>query len=214
MRQITKQSCIAFENKQKFSKDNTRTDGTNLYLYDNLIAKWQDDGLYITNAGWSTNTTKERLNGLSGVRIGQEKGIWHLNGYKWNGEMVKVEGFTGNVPDSDIEKNKSMLKRIKAYSDLYLDKDIYPLIPSGGDCWYCCLKTDDKKPLGDATQNHEHLISHLEDDYVMGSLIVNAMREAGYNDMQISIHLNGFSNGNVRRAIYKYLKKRLTTLAR
>lgn len=213
MRQITEQLTNAFESRTPKSKDNTRTDGTTLYLYDNEIAQWRDDGLYITNAGWPTVTTKERLNGITGVNIGQERGIWYLNGHKWSGKWVKVDGFTGDLTDTAEQKDKAMLKKIKAYSDLYLNKDIYPLLPSGGDCWHCCMTTDDKKSLGDATKNHDHFQHHLDDNYVMGSMIVNAMREAGYRDEQIAIHIHGFAQDNVQRAIYKYLKKRLTNLA-
>lgn len=118
MRQITKQACDAFQNREKFSKDNTRTDGTTLFLYDNEIAKWLStdaDGenvyLYISNAGWPTVTTKERLNGLKGVNIGQEKGIWYLNGFKWSGKWVRVDGFTGDIEPSEEEEARAMLKK-------------------------------------------------------------------------------------------------------
>lgn len=51
----------------------------------------KDHSLYITNAGWQTNTTKERLNGLPGVSIYQKKGKWYLNGNEWNGEWIQVK---------------------------------------------------------------------------------------------------------------------------
>lgn len=213
MRKITTDICAAFLNREKKTKDNTRTDGTTLYLYDNAIAEWRDDGLYITHAGWPTVTTKERLNGIEGVSIGQQKGVWYLNGHKWSGAWVKVDGFNGDIKDTDEQKDRAMLKKIKAYSDLYLDSGIYPLIPSGGDCWHCCMTTNDKKSLGDATQNHKHLNCHIVDKYLMGSVIVNAMREAGYRDEQISVALHGYNTDGARRSIYKYFKKRLTNLA-
>lgn len=49
-----------------------------------------DNSLVITNAGWKSNTTKERLNGLPNVSIQQKKGEWFLNGTAWNGEWIKV----------------------------------------------------------------------------------------------------------------------------
>lgn len=101
MRQITIDVCGAFENRTKRTKSNTHTDGKTLFLYGNAIAEWRDDGLYITNAGWPTNTTKERLNGLRGVSINQSKGEWYLNGHKWDGAWVKVDGFTGNVSEKE-----------------------------------------------------------------------------------------------------------------
>lgn len=44
----------------------------------------------ITNAGWRSNTTKERLNGLPNVKINQSKGDSYLNGKEWNGEWVQI----------------------------------------------------------------------------------------------------------------------------
>jgi hypothetical protein len=44
----------------------------------------------ITNAGWRSNTTKERLNGLPNVSIQQKKGDWYLNGEVWNGQSTEV----------------------------------------------------------------------------------------------------------------------------
>ena len=73
---------------------NTMTDGSALYLFDNKIAEWRGDELWITNCGWQTMTTMERLNGIgvtAGFRIFQKKKKWYLNGEEWDGEWTKVE---------------------------------------------------------------------------------------------------------------------------
>lgn len=64
-----------------------------LELFGNEIAAADsgDGSLYITNAGWKTATTKERLNGLPNVSISQIKGKWFLNGDEWNGEWILVK---------------------------------------------------------------------------------------------------------------------------
>ena len=66
-----------------------------LYLHDNKIAEIHKTKrkkvLKITNAGWKTNTTKERLNGLNGVRINQRKGVWYLNDKEWNGDLITIK---------------------------------------------------------------------------------------------------------------------------
>jgi hypothetical protein len=49
-----------------------------------------DGNLWITDAGWRSNTTKERLNGLSGVSINVRRGVWFLNGREWNGAWTNV----------------------------------------------------------------------------------------------------------------------------
>ena len=63
-------------------------------MFNNEIAYRYNDPertLSITNAGWESNTTKERLNGLDGVSIQQKAGIWYLNGKEWEGELIDVK---------------------------------------------------------------------------------------------------------------------------
>lgn len=50
----------------------------------------EDKTVFITNAGWQSNVTKERLNGLHNVSICQKKGVWYLNGQQWDGKLIKV----------------------------------------------------------------------------------------------------------------------------
>ena len=100
MRQITNESISAFLNRRNFKKSNMEVwNGyecspqlvTKLFLHGNLIAEMDKYGtISITNAGWETNTTKERLNGLPNVSINQKNFIWYLNGKEWNGDWIKV----------------------------------------------------------------------------------------------------------------------------
>jgi len=90
MRQITAEITRAFEERRSLKIDNSRTDGNCLWLFENKIAEWRGGNLWITDAGWDSKTTKERLNGLSGVSINVRRGVWYLNGREWNGEWVNV----------------------------------------------------------------------------------------------------------------------------
>lgn len=94
MRKITKDAIKAFNLNRNFSLSNTRVkvdeEGTKLYLHGNLIAEKKDGELFIRNAGWQSNTTKERLNGLHGVSICQKDWTWFLNGKEWDGKRIKV----------------------------------------------------------------------------------------------------------------------------
>lgn len=95
-RQITIESCNAFMSARKFNKANmsvTIEDNTvKMYLHGNLIARREvgSNVLQISNAGWFSTTTKERLNGLPGVSVCQKKGVWFLNGNEWNGEWTRA----------------------------------------------------------------------------------------------------------------------------
>lgn len=71
MRKITELATKAFHAGDYFKKDNTEViiDNNNnerrLYLHGHCIAKKiLGDGLYLNHCGWTTNTTKERLNGI------------------------------------------------------------------------------------------------------------------------------------------------------
>jgi hypothetical protein len=99
MRKITREITRAFHNREPKKIGNSRTDGNALFLHDNKIAEFRGGQLWITNAGWQSNTTKERLNGLSGVSIYQRRGQWYLNNIAWDGEWVSVYGFNGSIDE-------------------------------------------------------------------------------------------------------------------
>jgi hypothetical protein len=61
-----------------------------MYLHGNLIAVNDNGNISISNAGWFSQTTKERLNGIPGVNIKQLKGLWYLNQAEWNGKLTKI----------------------------------------------------------------------------------------------------------------------------
>jgi len=49
-----------------------------------------ENGLFISDGGWQTVTTKERLNGFPNVHIYQKNFQWFLNGEEWDGSRIKV----------------------------------------------------------------------------------------------------------------------------
>lgn len=89
-RKVTKNIVNAFVNHRSAKEGNSKTDGTTLWLHGNAIAQWRDGVIWITNAGWQTSTTKERLNGLPNVRIYQKDFSWYLNGKPWDGRWTPV----------------------------------------------------------------------------------------------------------------------------
>jgi ribulose bisphosphate carboxylase small subunit len=97
MRAITQKAVQAFLNAQKFKLSNTEVkvfDNVTILLYQgNKIAYRYNDPertLSITNCGWFSNTTKERLNALPNVKISQKKFVWYLNGKEWDGNLIDV----------------------------------------------------------------------------------------------------------------------------
>lgn len=106
MRQITEQIVRAFLRGEAKKIDNSETYGGALYLFRNKIAEFRDGRLWITNAGWDSKTTKERLNGLPNVSIQQKRGVWYLNGLEWGGEWVEVSSWgewASAAPAEEVE---------------------------------------------------------------------------------------------------------------
>ena len=96
MRKITSEAVEAFIERKPFRKSNMAVsieEGiTYLKLHNNKIAALLADGrMWISNAGWDSNTTKERLNGFQFVRINQKKGEWYLNGKLWDGSPTYID---------------------------------------------------------------------------------------------------------------------------
>lgn len=98
MRKTTKEAINAFMSDENFKSSNTEVEVlpnvTILKLFGNSIAYRYNDpkrSLLITNCGYFTNTTKERLNAIDGVNIVQKKGVWYLNGKEWGGGLIEIE---------------------------------------------------------------------------------------------------------------------------
>ncbi len=98
MRKITSESVYAFLNAESYKKENMSVEVlpnvTILKLHGNAIAYRYNDPertLSITNCGWFSNTTRERLNALPNVSISQKKGNWFLNGVLWDGKLIDIK---------------------------------------------------------------------------------------------------------------------------
>ena len=95
-KKITIESVRNFLDGVPFKKSNMEVsrEGTIYYLklHGNKIAALEPDGkMWISNAGWFSRTTKERLNGLPGVAIYQKNYNWILNGNQWDGSPIYVK---------------------------------------------------------------------------------------------------------------------------
>lgn len=100
MRKITKEATAALKDGRSFKGSNTAVslntdkDRWEMRLHNNLIA-YRTCGvqrLYISNAGWTSNTTKERLNGVLDTfnkpyRIYQEDFVWYI--CDWSNDVTK-----------------------------------------------------------------------------------------------------------------------------
>jgi hypothetical protein len=99
MRKITKEAVDAFLVGKDYKKDNTKVNDfagrTILMLHGHTIARKGAEGVKISNAGWPTATTKDRLNGildaLGKPRIYQKKGVWYMGDKAFpNNKFVEI----------------------------------------------------------------------------------------------------------------------------
>jgi len=94
MRKITRDAVRAFTSGRCFYRANTQVVAPTpeydavLFLHGSAIARRKGDTLEVSDGGWQTLTTKERLNGLPGVSVNQKDWVWYLNDREWNHEAT------------------------------------------------------------------------------------------------------------------------------
>ena len=79
----------AFKEQKAKKLSNTESTGKKLLLFGNTIAEWKNNKIWITNAGWKTITTRDRLQ-ILGARLKQKQGIWYLNDVEWDGSWIEI----------------------------------------------------------------------------------------------------------------------------
>ena len=199
----------------------TTQEGDTVYrLHNTDIITYHADGERITlnTGGWKTPTTKDRMNKYlpAGHHIWQEEGIWYLHTPEWTIVFPQKE-LTWNLaqkePPANAMTRKSAL-RLKKLVNAYMVK-VRGLVkanklpkPSPGDCFICQCEPglSFRSPDADPLKDNGHIISHLEEKYVHGHLIYNALKWAGYRDEQMSYVYGGDTSV---RCLRRYLKFRI-----
>lgn len=191
----------------------TLADGTEIckYVSTHVSTKRPDGTIVLQSGGYRSQTTKKRIHEHTGIGISQNKGIWYMpDGSLFYDGIVCKDGKTvSEVQTQDKARDKrihKMKKRIADYVKLITPSNC-PL-PNPGDCMLCSMiDATTGKTLGDATENTDHLLSHLDEGYVNGSLLVNATREQG-----IGLHIlqtPSLGLWHVHKAVTRYLTRRL-----
>ena len=103
MRKITEETAVAFIAGVSKRISNTVVkvnDGeTALSLHGNVIAIRTKNGIEINNKGYTTNTTKERLNGILAYL---NKG--HIRQIKYQWYLISPDGKKSKFPDNEWVK--------------------------------------------------------------------------------------------------------------
>jgi hypothetical protein len=196
-------------------------------LHDTDIVTYHTNGnIILDTGGWKTVTTKDRMNKYTPFCIYQDKGIWYMNAsgspYSNEGRKKSIPYFDNMVlntdgvclnPIPDIEKDtKALIKKINQYCKAINNLDVLP-IPNAGDCWVCAFTEIEPIPhtrmgftgySGDAIGDTEHLLSHLDEMYIHGSLIMNALRFRGHKNPEFVFRMFQGEKEKGRRTLIVY----------
>jgi hypothetical protein len=208
------------------------------------VVTYHKDGRVVLNdGGWLTVTTKERMNsfGPDYVSIGSNKGRWYVvlaprppvtDQYRdWANPVPYADGITfkdGKVWSGGVDRatvaaedaaNDRTRKDITNFVRRIKPAEVVAALDNmGGDCLFCQLRDKQGRPMGDDLG--DHLREHMAEHYVVGSMIVNAVKERGYRDPSyILSYIYSTAKGEHRApavdrmltdALRKYLRKRLT----
>jgi hypothetical protein len=200
-----------------------------------IFTRLPDDTLILNTGNWKTVTTKDRLNkclrqvtrelNYPHVSIYTDKGIWYFKDNNniipfYDGMRFKLGDYAHlNAQSLSALNDQKILKKkidlyIKACMEYLKNKIVFPK-PSGGGCWYCYMHTDQGKPLGDSDTTH--LISHLDELYIFGSLVYNALKDCNAGPIWYNVAFDPnsasfrFTSSDkiLCRYIRRYLKRKL-----
>lgn len=216
--------------RSKFLKRNTVEYFTNsgarvIRLHDTDILvypEWSRDPTWFSldSGGWTTPVTKERMNDSlpQGYSVYSYNGIWYVSTPEGK-HLPFFDGITfrgGVAINSDLDKSAKiaadknlLLKQIKAYcrkvGKLYDARDTIP-VPNPGDCWICQMHSR-RVTKSAVVPEIDCLRSHLEENYIHGTLIWTALKWAGYAEHQMP-YVYGMKSIAVR-AVRRYFKAQL-----
>lgn len=183
-------------------------------LHDTEIVKLYPDYAQLYTGGWYTMTTKDRINTYALCNVSQVNNIWYIGDFLFY-EGIKID-YTGNIISAKklagkVEaQNKKIKVKIKNFVALAKKKLKAKKIatPSGGDCWYCVMRTQKKETWGDVSKN-DHLLGHMREKYIVPALVYNAIIEAGYGNPDLIFAMRDTMSEGIGRAMTKYMQKRL-----
>lgn len=143
----------------------------------------------------------QKGDGASFLRLGEGKGFRFLRRLELRVKDGEAELERTDADGPALAEALALSKQIKAFVKLIGDDAPLPQ-PSSGDCWGCLAEANGAETgLG-------HLRSHLDEGYLHGALIVNALRAAGVTDQQLPFVWRHWGHDRIRRMVSRYLRRR------
>jgi hypothetical protein len=193
-------------------------------LHDTFVVTYTPNNSVILNSGgWKTVTTKARINEYTDVRLSQKNSLWTIGGHMFTDGMEVFENGKIKGAEKVTEKKEKAFqkekKRLRAYAEKFAHAVINGEVkkPSGGDCWYCCLKTENGKTLVESFKDISHIEGHIKENYFVPSMLYNALELLGSSQYTKGIMGEIWAGlpledspkkhlfNDVKKYIYKYL---------
>jgi hypothetical protein len=161
-----------------------------IVLHATYVVTYCFNGPVILNSGgWKTATTKERINRFapSCINLYQTGGQWYvsINGVKHaycDNMKIDKDGRILFGSTADYQKTRRINKLLDKYIEKMLKLPELPF-PEDGDCFVCRFAGSDSGCLE----------AHLEEKYVHGSLIWNAIAARGYGSPELVMQVRARS---------------------
>ena len=118
MRKISRIAADKFNSNTNWKKDNTEVisdgDVTKMRLFGNMIAikKSKKDITRISNGGWNSVTTRDRLLGL-GADLFQKNFEWFLSDESWDGSWININPIEEIIPEKKTNPMDMMTAFLK-----------------------------------------------------------------------------------------------------
>ena len=188
-------------------------------LHSTDILVFSGDSIRVSSGGWKTVTTKDHINKFlpAGYCLISENGFWFISHvgscFPFKDGMV-IDTKTDTADSGNYQKALKSYNFSKKKETVFVNKYVDLLIagkmekPSSGDCFICQIAAQNS-----TYKNYDHIQSHIDESYLVPSLIYAACLAAGntyYRNHIYAIQTGGtahISRRDILHILRKYFKQ-------
>jgi hypothetical protein len=177
----------------------------------------------LNSGGYRTMTTRGRINAYlpSRYAVHTHRGMWTVHDRESGASVPYYDGMTlpnafkaRRKADANAKREATLQKQIADFVKLIPIDGSPRIVPSAGDCFVCaCERPHGNKYHGYPTSGSrgdggDHLLQHIREGYMHGTLIWNAVQWSGYKPEYMA-------GGKIaRQCVRRYLQAKLGLVSR